>query len=89
MLNLLLNIQQSTLIMNTPHYIVHALFALAGIVSLLASILNWNWFFTARNAQQVVQRVGRRKARLIYGLLGIVFIGMAIFFYIKTKAAMS
>lgn len=72
-----------------PHYFVHALFALAGIVSVLAAVLNWNWFFNTNNARQVVHRVGRPKARVIYGLLGVIFIGMAIFFYLKTKAAVS
>lgn len=70
------------------HYIVHGLFAAAGIVAILASVLNWDWFFNTRNAQQIVRYVGRPKARLVYGLLGVLFIGMAIFFYIKTKAAM-
>ena len=30
----------------TGQYIVQGIFALAGIVSLLASLLNWDWFFT-------------------------------------------
>jgi len=38
----------------TGQYIVQGIFALAGITSLLASLLNWNWFFTTRNAQQSV-----------------------------------
>lgn len=71
------------------HYLVHAIFALAGIVATLAALMNWNWFFNTRNAQQIVRYVGRPRARLVYGLLGLIFIGMAIFFYIKTKAALS
>ena len=43
----------------TPHYFILGLFALAGIISLLASLLNWGWFFTAHNAQAVVRRIGR------------------------------
>ena len=34
----------------TGQYIVQGIFALAGITSLLASLLNWNWFFTTRKA---------------------------------------
>ena len=30
----------------TGQYIVQGIFALAGTVSLLASLLNWDWFFT-------------------------------------------
>ena len=28
-------------------YIVQGIFAVAGIIALLAAILDWNWFFTA------------------------------------------
>ena len=62
-------------------YFVQILFALAGIISLLAAIFNWNWFFTAQNAQMIVRNVGRLKARLFYGVLGIILIGAAIFLF--------
>ena len=69
-------------------YIVQAIFALAGITSLLASLLNWNWFFTTRNAQTIVRNVGRGRARLFYGILGVIIIGMAVFFFVETRKAM-
>ena len=53
----------------TGQYIVQGIFALAGITSLLASLLNWNWFFTTRNAQTIVRNVGRGRARLFLGTL--------------------
>ena len=68
----------------TGKYIVQGIFALAGTVSLLASLLNWDWFFTTRNAQTIVRNVGRNRARLFYGILGIIIIGMAIFFFVET-----
>ena len=52
-----------------PQYFVQGIFATAGLIALLASILNWNWFFTAQNAQLIVRNVGRGRARLFYGLL--------------------
>lgn len=64
-------------------------FALAGIISLLASLLNWNWFFTTRNAQTIVRNVGRNRARLFYGILGVILIGMAIFFFVETQKAIA
>ena len=64
----------------TPHYFILGLFALAGILSLLAAVLNWGWFFTAHNAQAVVRRIGRSRARRVYGALGLLLIGMAIYF---------
>ena len=69
----------------TGQYIVQGIFALAGITSLLSSLLNWNWFFTAQNAQLIVRNVGRRRARLFYGLLGVIMIGMAVFFFLNTQ----
>ena len=48
----------------TGQYIVQGIFALAGITSLLASLLNWNWFFTTRNAQTIVRNV--RNALVIF-----------------------
>lgn len=65
-------------------YIIQGIFALAGIISLLASVFNWNWFFTARNSQFIVQNVGRRQARWFYGVLGIILIGMSVFFLLNT-----
>lgn len=68
-----------------PHYFVQGLFAVAGIIALLASLLNWKWFFEAQNAQFIVRNVGRNRARLFYGVLGVILIGMAIFFYYNVK----
>lgn len=65
-------------------YIIQGIFALAGIVSLLAALLDWEWFFTARNAQFVVRNVGRRQARLFYGVLGLILIATSVFFYFNT-----
>ena len=73
----------------TGQYIVQGIFALAGIVSLLASLLNWDWFFTTRNAQTIVRNVARNRARLFYGILGIIIIGMAIFFFVETRKAIT
>lgn len=71
----------------TGQYIVQGIFVLAGTVSLLASLFNWNWFFTTRNAQTIVRNVGRKWARLFYGILGIIIIGMAVFFFVETRKA--
>ncbi|WP_291529562.1 immunity 17 family protein [Bacteroides sp. UBA939] len=65
-------------------YIVQGIFAFAGIISLLAAILNWEWFFTARNTQFIVSNVGRRQARWFYGVLGGILIGMSVFFFLNT-----
>ena len=65
-------------------YIIQGIFALTGLVSLLAALLDWDWFFTARNTQFIVQNVGRRQARLFYGVLGVLLIATAVFFVFET-----
>lgn len=71
----------------TGQYIVQGIFALAGITSLLAALLNWDWFFATRNAQSIVRNVGRNRTRLFYGVLGVIMLGMAVFFFIETQKA--
>lgn len=68
-------------------YFVQGLFVVAGLLSLLASVFNWNWFFTAQNAQLIVRNVGRNRARLFYGILGLVMISMAVFFFFSTQGS--
>ena len=68
-------------------YIVQGIFALAGIISLLAALFNWEWFFSTRNARSIVHNAGRGRARLFYGILGVILIGLAIFFFIETMKA--
>ena len=67
------------------HYIIQGIFALTGLISLLAALLDWNWFFTARNTQFIVQNVGRLQARLFYVVLGLLLIATAAFFMLETK----
>lgn len=71
----------------TIHYFVQAVFALMGLVSLLAAVLDWDWFFTARNAQVIVGKVGRRRARWGYGLAGLLLIAAAVFFFLHTPTS--
>ncbi|MBE6287938.1 MAG: hypothetical protein E7099_07110 [Mediterranea massiliensis] len=67
------------------HNLVHSLFAMAGILALLAALFNWDWFFTAQNAQFIVQRLKRPYARLLYGILGIVLITLSLSFFFKYR----
>lgn len=67
------------------HYFIQGIFALTGTVSLLAALLDWEWFFTAQNTQFVVQNVGRKQARWFYGVLGTILIATAVFFFVSGK----
>ena len=70
----------------SPQYFVQGLFALAGIVSILAAVLNWDWFFNAQNVQFIVKNVGRKRARLFYGILGLILVATAIFFFFQKES---
>ena len=67
------------------HYFIQGIFALTGTMSLLAALLDWEWFFTAQNTQFVVRNVGRKQARWFYGVLGVILITTAIFFFVSTS----
>lgn len=71
------------------HNVVQLIFLLTGIVSFLASLFNWEWFFTADNASFVVKHLGRNGARLAYGAIGLIFIVAAIYFYCRTQSAVA
>jgi small neutral amino acid transporter SnatA (MarC family) len=61
-----------------PQYIVQGIFITAGLVALLASVFDWNWFFSAQNTKFIVDHFGRTRARIFYGVLGVILMGMAI-----------
>ena len=67
------------------HNFVQAIFMLVGLIALLASLFNWDWFFTADNASFLVKRLGRNGARWAYGALGAVFIAAAVYFYYRIQ----
>ena len=53
------------------HYLIQAIFVLVGLLSVLAALFNWEWFFTAHNTQFIVSNAGRQRARLFYAILGL------------------
>lgn len=59
-------------------YFVQILFIITGTISLLAAVFNWEWFFSTNNVQLLVRNFGRSKARLFYGILGIILWGSGI-----------
>lgn len=68
------------------HHIIQTIFVIAGFTAIAAALFNWEWFFTARNAEFIVKRIGRTKSRILYGIAGLLFIATAIFFYYKVAA---
>lgn len=69
------------------HYLIQGIFVLVGLLAVLASLFNWDWFFHAQNTQFIVKNVGRKRARLFYALLGIIMIATAVYFYSEVQEA--
>lgn len=67
------------------HRIIQAMFLLAGLTSLLASLFDWEWFFTTENTRYLVKKFKRKGARWIYGTVGVLFIAAAIYFFFQIK----
>ena len=69
------------------HYLIQGIFALVGLIAILASLFNWNWFFQSQNTQFIVKNVGRKQARIFYALLGALMIATAIYFFLEVQEA--
>ena len=69
------------------HYIIQGIFVVVGLLAILASLFNWDWFFLSQNTQLIVQNVGRKRARLFYALLGLLMIATAIYFFMEVQKA--
>ena len=71
------------------HYLIQGIFAIVGLLAILASIFNWDWVFQSQNTQFIVKNAGRKQARLFYALLGLLMIATAIYFFMEVQAAIS
>ena len=69
------------------HYIIQGIFVVVGLLAILASLFNWDWFFLSQNTQFIVQNVGRKRTRLFYALLGLLMIATAVYFFLEVQAA--
>ena len=67
------------------HYLIQCIFVLVGLLVVLASLFNWDWFFKAQNTQLLVKNVGRKQARLFYAFLGVLMITTAVYFFLEVQ----
>lgn len=57
--------------------IMAAVFALSGCICVLASVLDWDWFFRSQGVRMLTYRLSRRWQRALYGVLGVLMFGMS------------
>ncbi|MBR5203684.1 MAG: immunity 17 family protein [Bacteroidaceae bacterium] len=70
------------------HYLIQGIFAIVGLLAILASLFNWDWFFQSQNTQVIVRNVGRGRARLFYVVLGLLMIATAVYFFLEVQSAL-
>ncbi|MDR1403886.1 MAG: immunity 17 family protein [Tannerellaceae bacterium] len=58
-----------------------AVFVLAGLFAIIASVLNVDWFFNNRKIAVYVRLLGQTGARIFYVLVGIGLTVAGIYFY--------
>jgi len=69
----------------TMHYIIQGIFVGVGLLAIIASLFNWDWFFNSQNTLFVVKNAGRRKSRIFYFTLGSLMIVTAIYFFMEVQ----
>lgn len=68
---------------DTATYILSGLFLLSGGLSLAAAVMNREWFFTSPSVRAVTGSLPRRRARILYAVIGLAIIAMAIYIYFR------
>lgn len=68
-----------------PTLIICAVFIIAGILSAVAALMNWDWFFTSSNAKLLIGKFSRLTARIIYFILGCLIVTMGVFVFIESE----
>ena len=53
-------------------------FIAVGIFSLAGAVFDWDFFFNARKSRRIVNIIGRKGARIFYGILGVFIIAMGV-----------
>ncbi|MBI5930083.1 MAG: immunity 17 family protein [Chloroflexi bacterium] len=57
-------------------------FCAAGALMIVGAVLDWDWFMNTRRTRFFIAIFGRMVTRIIYLLLGMFFIGFAVFSYL-------
>lgn len=67
------------------HYLIQGIFVIVGLLSVLAALFNWDWFFTTHNTRFIVSNAGRGRARLFYAALGLLMIATGVYFFLNVQ----
>jgi small neutral amino acid transporter SnatA (MarC family) len=67
-------------------YFILGLFVFLGLLSVIAALFNFEWYFGTSNARTFVNLLGRSGARIFYGLLGLALIVCGVAGYLQWSA---
>lgn len=65
--------------MSTQQILIDVLLGCIGAFSLAGAVMDWDWFMNSSRAAFFVKIMGRKGARIFYGLLGAALVGFAIY----------
>lgn len=72
--------------MTLAEHFILSLFILLGLLSIIAALFNFEWYFRTSNARTFVNMLGRSGARIFYGLLGLALIVCGVAGYVQWSA---
>ena len=55
------------------------LLGLAGLFTIVAAVMDWNWFMNHHRARLFVMLFGRQGARVFYAILGLIIAAIGVF----------
>ncbi|MDN4754575.1 Imm17 family immunity protein [Porphyromonadaceae bacterium W3.11] len=64
------------------------MFVFPGVLSLYVSIKGSNWFFGGQSNRYLVQSMGRKWARVLYFILGVLLLGAALMIWMDPRGLM-
>lgn len=61
----------------TATRLMSGIFALCGVMSLIASVFNFDWFFRSANVRMLTLGARRHIQRILYGFFGLLMLAAA------------
>ena len=61
--------------------ILYILVFVAGLITFIGAVLNWEGMYRSRRAKRIVSSFGLKGARIVYGIVGLFIMGAAIVGY--------
>lgn len=64
--------------------VFYVVLILIGLLAIVASIFNWDWYFNSGRTRRICNLFGRTAARIIQVIVGLFLIGLSIYIILNT-----